>query len=156
MKNYGKNLLVVMEDCQKIIQIGGKVKKMNIGRVQMKTVIAGSRTIKDQTIVDKVVKSSGFKVSEVICGCAPGVDTLGEIWAKENNISLAYYPADWNTYGKAAGHIRNGQMADNADAVIVIWDGESPGSRNMIKQAKKRNLLLFEYVYKEEELDFEF
>ena len=48
-------------------------------------------------------------------------------------------PAQWDLYGRAAGPIRNAQMADYADAAIIIWDGKSPGSLNMIKEVKKVN-----------------
>lgn len=40
-------------------------------------------------------------------------------------------PADWTTYGKKAGYIRNEAMAEKADAVIVFWDGKSPGAGHM-------------------------
>jgi hypothetical protein len=31
-------------------------------------------------------------------------------------------------------------MAQNADAVIVFWDGKSPGTKNMIQNAKAEGL----------------
>ena len=36
--------------------------------------------------------------------------------------------------------MRNRQMAENADALIAYWDGESRGTKNMIEEAKKRGL----------------
>lgn len=33
---------------------------------------------------------------------ARGADTLGERYAKANDIRVEYYPADWNMYGKSA------------------------------------------------------
>lgn len=78
-------------------------------------------------------------------GRAKGVDTLGEQYAKENNLLIAKFPADWDTYGKKAGYLRNVQMAEYAEACICIWDGVSPGTKHMIDIAKKKNLRLFIY-----------
>lgn len=105
----------------------------------MKVIIAGSRNVEDYSLVVKTVASSGYDITEVVCGMATGVDTLGERWAVANNIPVKEMPADWNRHGKAAGPIRNKQMAEYADAAIVIWDGKSPGSRNMIENMIRRN-----------------
>ncbi len=60
-------------------------------------------------------------------------DRLGERWANSNNVPIKEMPADWNRYGNAAGPMRNKAMAQYADAAIVVWDGKSPGSRNMVE-----------------------
>jgi hypothetical protein len=75
----------------------------------------------------------------IISGTARGVDKLGERYARERGYSLVRYPADWNL-GKQAGHLRNKQMAENADYLIIFWDGVSKGSKNMIENAKNKNL----------------
>lgn len=94
-------------------------------------------------LISKAVKKSGFSVTEVVSGTARGADTLGEMWADENNIPYTQFPADWNLHGKAAGPIRNAQMKEYADALIVfIWDG-SRGSQNMYNQMKKANKPVF-------------
>lgn len=85
-------------------------------------------------LIAEAVKRSGFEVTEVVCGMARGADTFGMKWAYSNNIPVAKFPADWDAYGKKAGPIRNGEMADYAEALIAfIWDG-SRGTANMIKQ----------------------
>lgn len=104
----------------------------------MKVIIAGSRNVKDYSLVVQSVQRSGFDITEVVCGGATGPDTLGEQWAINNNIPVKHMPADWNRYGNSAGPMRNRQMAEYADAAIVIWDGESRGSRNMIENMIRR------------------
>ena len=41
---------------------------------------------------------------------------------------------------KAAGMVRNAEMAKCSDALIAFWDGESSGTRHMINFARKRGL----------------
>jgi len=48
----------------------------------MKTIIAGSRDISNQDIINNAVKESRINITEVVCGGARGVDTLGAIWGK--------------------------------------------------------------------------
>lgn len=105
----------------------------------MNVIIAGSRTVTNYDIA-KAVKNSHFTVTAVICGDAKGVDTLGNKWAEENNIPVVHFPADWKTYGKVAGHVRNREMAVYSQALILIWDGISSGSKNMLKLANEYGL----------------
>lgn len=95
--------------------------------------------INNYCLIGKAIKFSGFNLSEIVSGQAKGADTLGECYSIECEIALKCFPADWDTYGKAAGPIRNSQMRDYADAAIVfIWDN-SRGSANMIAQMQKAN-----------------
>ena len=109
----------------------------------MKTIIAGSRDFHDYNTLLSAIAESGFNITEVISGMAPGVDQLGIRYAKENNLPLHEYWAEWNFYGKSAGPIRNRLMADNADALIALWDGQSKGTKNMIETATKKGLLIY-------------
>jgi hypothetical protein len=112
-------------------------KELNVKN--FKVIIAGSRSIKDINIVRQAYKDSKFNASCIISGKASGVDKLGEILAKELNLPIEEYPADWDNYGKAAGMIRNKLMASKADALIAICHNNSPGTTNMIKIMKDLN-----------------
>lgn len=72
----------------------------------------------------------------IVSGTARGADQLGERYAHERGYAVEKYPADWNRDGKAAGPIRNAQMAMVADALIAFWDGNSRGTQNMIDLAR--------------------
>lgn len=109
----------------------------------MKVIIAGSRTITDYNLVVQAIKESGFTITEVVCGLAKGPDTLGEKYAIEHNIPIAYFPADWSGKGRAAGPLRNEQMGDYADALIAVYDGNSRGTKHMIYYSKKKGLLVY-------------
>lgn len=109
----------------------------------MKTIIAGSRHITDLDIVRSAIAESGFQISEVVCGCAVGVDTVGSWWAVIESVPITRFKPNWNTHGKAAGPIRNRQMAEYAEALIAVWDGKSRGTKNMIEEAEERGLKVF-------------
>jgi hypothetical protein len=109
----------------------------------MRVIIAGGRDINDYSLVEEAVKESGFIITEVVSGMASGVDALGVNYAINNGIRFAPFSADWNKHGRAAGPIRNKQMAEYGEALIAIWDGKSKGTKNMIETATRLGL----YVY---------
>jgi hypothetical protein len=80
-----------------------------------------------------------FVIDEVVCGGARGVDWMGSEWAKDNAIPVMYFSADWYKYNKAAGVLRNKQMADYADALVYLRYESTPGTANMIQQMIKQN-----------------
>lgn len=106
----------------------------------MRTIIAGSRTIQDFRTVEDALSKCPFlsDITEVVSGCAMGVDRLGELWAKKNGIPIKQFPAQWDLYGKSAGFRRNEEMAEYAEACCVIWDGKSRGALHMANTAKKK------------------
>jgi len=111
----------------------------------MKIIIAGSRKFDDHAhhLIRYAVHLSGFDVTEVVSGGAEGIDEYGEIWAESKTIPVCVFKADWQKHGKKAGPIRNGQMAEYGDALIAIWDGVSPGTKDMIAQMKRRRKPVF-------------
>lgn len=112
----------------------------------MKTIIAGSREITDYEQLCRAVLFANFDITEIVSGTARGVDRLGERLGKEFDIPVVQFPADWKKYPKAAGHIRNAEMAKYAEACIILWDGKSPGTKSMISLAKKYNLKLYVHL----------
>jgi len=113
----------------------------------MRLIIAGSRHLKfGLMLISDGVKEAGFEPTTILSGASFGADTYGEMWAEERNIPVVQYPADWNKHGKAAGPIRNAQMAENADALLLIWDGKSRGSASMLHEAQKRGLKIHQVI----------
>lgn len=108
----------------------------------MKVIIAGSRegfTIEDVRIAVLNREFYGA-ITEVVSGAARGVDRLGEQWAKENDIPIKQFIPDWDGLGKKAGHVRNREMGDYADALIVVIIDDSKGSVGMYEYATKKGL----------------
>ena len=109
----------------------------------MKLIIAGSRNIHEaRNIIDAMILGDDILPlpEYVVNGGCLGVDMAGVLWAKGYAILTKTFPPDWTRYGKSAGPIRNEQMAEHADALLAIWDGESKGTWDMIKRADRHEL----------------
>ena len=112
--------------------------------MEVKIVVAGSREYTNYNEAKKFIDKCISRIRKnnkiiIISGGARGADTLGEEYAKENGFKIERYLADWETYGKSAGPIRNKMMAQNCNYVICFWDGKSAGTKTMIEYAKQYN-----------------
>jgi len=132
----------------------------------MKIIIAGSRNFNNYNLLEEEClnlfesNSTLYKFIEVVSGHANGVDKLGEAFAKKHNYPVKIFEADWNNldvkpclikynktgnpYNALAGFNRNKQMAEYASKfggmLVLFWDGKSPGSKNMLDNAKEYKL----------------
>ena len=115
----------------------------------MRVIIAGGRNFDNYELlcrkVDKIL--SRQEDVEIISGTAKGADKLGERYADEHGYKVIRFSADWNKHGKAAGFVRNEEMADYSDALIAFWDGYSKGTLHMIETAKQRGLKIRIILY---------
>ena len=105
----------------------------------MKLAVIGSRGFDNYELVEKVLNDYKDKVTLLISGGAKGADTLGEQWAKNNNIETLIFPADWIKYGKRAGFVRNNDIVYSCDLCVAFWDGNSKGTLDSINKAKAMN-----------------
>ena len=111
----------------------------------MKTIVAGCGDFRDYDLLKKRMDEfrKDHEVTQIVSGGASGVDYYGEKYAQENDIPIQYFPADWIKHGKAAGPIRNREMAEYGDQLFVVWDGKSKGTKNMIDEMNKRKKPVF-------------
>lgn len=99
----------------------------------MKLLVVGSRSIEKFDLAPYI----SDEVDTVISGGAVGIDTLAEEYADRHKLSKYIIRPRYALYGKRAPLIRNDEMVDMADAVLIIWDGRSRGAEHTIKYAKK-------------------
>lgn len=120
----------------------------------MKIIVAGSRDVTEYDTVRQAFIHSGYWKEfgmriEVVSGTARGVDRLGEMFAVNNGLKCHKFPADWDTHGKAGGHIRNRYMGnfarEHGGRLLAIWDGKSRGTKGMIEYAQGIGLETFVY-----------
>lgn len=98
----------------------------------MKIAIVGSRNI--VTIdIGKYVSND----DEIVSGGAVGVDRCAAEYAQKNGLKLTEFLPQYDRYGRAAPIVRNKQIVDYADKIIVFWNGTSKGSRSVINYAEK-------------------
>ena len=131
----------------------------------MRIIIAGSREFDDYGLlfrkcneIFKQLSDEGYltgsinndiKNMEIVSGAARGADKLGEVFAKDHNIPIKRFVANWDLYGKSAGYKRNEQMAlyakqdENLGVLIAFWDNKSKGTKHMIDLANKYELRVF-------------
>lgn len=74
-----------------------------------------------------------------------GADFFGEWWGQRNWYKCTIFHADWETHGKAAGPIRNEEMAkyvaeNGGGHCVAFWDGSSTGTWHMIDTARRYGL----------------
>lgn len=116
----------------------------------MRLIIAGSRDFNNKEkvmeIIEYTITQQGLKPLVVLCGCAKGVDTIGAEWAFSKGIEIEYFPAKWKEKGKVAGILRNREMANAADTLLVIRKQDSKGSSNMKEEALKRGLEVHDFI----------
>lgn len=109
---------------------------------EYRLVVAGSRDFDDYALLsselDKLL--AGKTNITIVSGTARGADRLGEKYAAEHHLRIERFPAEWEKYHKGAGPIRNAQMVQSADAIIVFWDNESSGTKSIIECARKEDI----------------
>lgn len=111
---------------------------------EFKLIVAGGRDFNNYEMLQREIISlangtySHCMVS-IVSGMARGADKLAVNFANAHDVQLYEFPADWNANGKAAGFIRNREMAKFADGLLAFWDGASRGTKHMIETMAELN-----------------
>lgn len=99
---------------------------------------AWTKAAKEQSILksnlDYLLTKS--KIEVIIHGGAKGADSLAGVWAKENNIRVEVYKADWERYGKKAGILRNEEMLKLSKPSLVIAFRGGRGTADMKRRSR--------------------
>ena len=112
----------------------------------MRVLVCGGRDFWDDDwfyeVLNEINDTYNFhnKISLIIEGGAAGADAMAKGFAKVNDIPYETYEADWNTYGKSAGPIRNKQMLEEGKPDLVIAFPGGKGTANMVKLAREANI----------------
>ena len=122
---------------------------------QARIIVSGGRDFNNYILLsqtlDAIMKRYTFSEVQIVSGCCRGADALGEQYATVHGIPIKRFPADWLAYGKAAGPIRNREMAEYAaecDGMLdAFWDGKSRGTASMIRLAEKYRLQIKTITY---------
>lgn len=99
-----------------------------------RVLVCGGRDYADAEHMALILNAASIDV--LIHGAARGADSLADDWAKGKGVRVERYPADWDSHGRAAGHIRNAQMLTMGQPDLVIAFPGGKGTANMVAQAK--------------------
>ena len=98
----------------------------------MKIAIVGSRSIIAPDLSKYIPDGA-----EIVSGGAKGVDTAAAEFAAKNGLKLTVFLPQYERYGRAAPILRNKEIVDYADKILIFWDGTSKGTLSVIEYAKK-------------------
>jgi hypothetical protein len=102
----------------------------------MRVGIVGSRDYPNLDQVERYVAELPPVGYTVVSGGARGVDRAAEASARRHRLGLDVMKADWDTYGRRAGMLRNAQLVESVDLLVAFWDGQSRGTKNAIDHAR--------------------
>ena len=88
-------------------------------------------------VLSRLSRRYGERGYLIVHGDASGVDAAFEDKARSLRIRTEPHPADWETLGRRAGPVRNGQMvAAGADFAIAVHRelGRSKGTRDCVEK----------------------
>jgi hypothetical protein len=98
--------------------------------------VAGGRNFYNYKFIDETLtewlSEQDIDASEItlVHGDAAGVDRIAAQWAKYNSLTVEAHPADWTKNGRAAGVMRNGEMAGTGIDYAILFPGGN-GTTNM-------------------------
>ena len=104
---------------------------------EFKLIVAGGRDFNDADLLARVLIALADveyadKAVSIVSGMARGADRLAYEFAKLHDITCYEFPADWGTYGKRAGFVRNAEMGNFSHGLLAFHDGASKGTAQMI------------------------
>jgi predicted Rossmann fold nucleotide-binding protein DprA/Smf involved in DNA uptake len=99
----------------------------------MKVAIVGSRNLTNIAL-DRYIND---EAEEIVSGGAVGVDLCAAKYAKSKGLRLTEFLPQYESYGRGAPIVRNKQIVDYADEIVVFWDGHSRGTMSVIEYARK-------------------
>lgn len=79
-------------------------------------------------------------IAFVMQGGAKGADRSAREWAATNNVPGQTYHADWSTFGRAAGPIRNRRMLANGNPDLVVAFAGGRGTADMVRLARNADI----------------
>lgn len=133
------------------------VKYANSSPVHVRILIAGGRDFHDYEllcrVLDAYIAEMPYMTFHIVSGGANGADKLAERYARDRKVDNLILRANWNTFGRSAGYVRNSNMGKIADVAFIFWDLYSRGSKHMIEISKKLELDTRIQIYDEVKKD---
>ena len=122
----------------------------------MKCIIAGSNNVRSQfkifDILNNFQKFYG-NITHIISTGERGIDHFAMLWANNNKIPVTVFYPDPVRGLRKGRFVRNQRMIDHiqmvSGALIIIKDGKSKGSKNLIDKAWESDIKIYEFKIEE-------
>ena len=126
----------------------------------MRVAITGDRNWSAAKAIESALRTLNAATDFVVLGDADGADTLARLACGKLGLRHRVHDADWKSFGRAAGPIRNEAMLDDLcegwyDEVLLdlprplreLWYfhddlARSKGTKNCVEQARKRGITI--------------
>lgn len=107
----------------------------------MRVLVCGGRDYDDRRVVARALSPYKTPINSkpehvIICGLAPGADTLALEWGRVFGVPVVGFSADWKANGRAAGPMRNAKMIEEGKPDIVIAFPGGRGTADMVRRAR--------------------
>ena len=91
-------------------------------------------------------------ITQIIHGGATGADAFGKDWAHQNHVPVRCFRAQWHSYGKAAGVLRNQKMLDEGKPHLVLAFPGRRGTADMVRRAERASIEVFRALWPDAKL----
>jgi hypothetical protein len=122
---------------------------------KVRIVVQGSRGYSDRKefhcVMSQYVKQFNEPILFISGAAWSGADRLIIQWCQKFKYPCKQMPADWDTYQKRAGFLRNIEMAKVATHLVSFYDGKSPGTKHQLSVAKDYNLIVTAIIINKED-----
>ena len=108
----------------------------------MRVLFCGDRNWTDVDIIQEKLQALP-KDTVIIAGGAKGADTIAEGVGKALGLTVEVFQADWATYGRAAGPIRNKAMLQSGVHFVYAFHNDinnSKGTFDCVSQAARMGI----------------
>lgn len=107
--------------------------------------VTGSRTWTDRTAIRHALtwcrRMYGPTATVVHGACPHGADAIADREAQTLGLQVERHPADWQTYGKRAGYVRNAAMVElGSDVCLAFVRNGSPGASMCASLAERADI----------------
>jgi hypothetical protein len=118
----------------------------------VKIIVTGSRDCSDEDFIFETLSNLYEEMDAedefiVVHGGARGADSIAGRWVRimqdDYRVFEEVFLANWDLYGKAAGHMRNAEMVNNGADLVVAFPKDGAGNRgtnNCIATAMKAGI----------------
>ena len=119
----------------------------------VRILVTGSRDWDDERTIEKVLRDAfttagSDERTTLVHGSAAGADTIADwIWTRQG-LPSEPHPADWERFGRSAGHVRNREMVlSGVEVCFAFLKDNSTGTRNCIETARSLGVPTYVFDY---------